>query len=361
MDYTMNARIRHPTLAVLIATVVLAIIGLSVSNSAGAQAEAATPDPQSFSWTEVSSPVTATLNSIAMVSSSNGWAVGENGTLLHFDGNAWQTYSLSATTTLRSVSMSSANNGWALGGDILLRWNEVEWESVASPSPPWPFYMSDISVPNDTSAWVAGGIIVCSAGPPCVPIAATGTISRWNGSSWSNFRIEDVFFSSISMTSDTDGWAVGTEIPGLRSSIWHWDGSEWLSVPHPIIEYPGGDVRYILEDVSALDATNAWAAGSYQNTLLRWNGTAWTQENGPAWGKPSIAIISPVNAWGVGGNGVIGHWDGNSWIQVPSPVTVTLTSIDMVSFSNGWAVGNGGTILHGTGPVFPVYIPLVLR
>jgi len=354
----MNNRIYCLTMAFLLATVASAFTGLSVSNSPGAQAEATTANLQNFNWTKVSSPVTTILNSVAMVSANDGWAVGENGTLLHYDGNAWISYSLPVTTTLLSVSMSSANNGWALGLDntstyiqILLRWNGSGWESVTNPSPPWPFWMSDISVPNDTSAWVAGGIIVCSAGPSCNPSYATGTISHWNGSSWSNTSIPNVFLSSISMTSDTDGWAVGTEVvqstKRLRSSIMHWDGSTWTSITHPITEYPGGSVQYILEEVSALNATNAWAAISHQNTLLRWNGTTWTQVDSPVGGRPSIATISTNDAWAVGGEGVIGHWDGNIWTQVSSPVTVTLTSVAMVSANEGWAVGNGGTIVHG--------------
>ena len=159
-----------------------------MANTAGTEAEVAAASPRSLRWTTVSSPVTATLNSVAMVSANDGWAVGEYGTLLHYDGNSWSPSSLPVTTTLWSVSMSSANNGWALGSEntgpfagILLRWNGSGWDSVTRPSPPGPFYMADISVRNDTSAWVAGGIIVCSAGPPCVPDIAFGTISHWDG------------------------------------------------------------------------------------------------------------------------------------------------------------------------------------
>jgi len=363
MDNDMNSRICRLSIALRLATVVIAFIGLSTSISAVTQAEAATINPQIFTWTQVSSPVTTMLNSVAMVSGNDGWAVGENGTMLHYDGNAWTSSSTTVTNTLSSVSMSSANNGWAVGGDIVLRWNGASWESVPTPSPQWPDYMTDISVPNDTSAWVAGGIFVCSAGPPCNPVFATGTISHWDGSSWDNTSISNVFLSSISMLSDTDGWAVGTEVDKdtlqQRSSILHWDGRTWTTIPHPIIEYPAGKVIFTLEEVSALNATNAWAARSGLNNFLRWDGITWTLVNSPVGGKPSIAVISPGDAWAVGDEGVIGHWDGNNWIQVSSPVTTTLNSVAMVTPADIWAVGNDGTILHGIG--FQVYLPMVLK
>jgi hypothetical protein len=259
--------------------------------------------------------------------------------------------------------MFSRNDGWAVGADTeppfdgsLLRWNGIEWKSVSMPSPPWPVYMKDISVPNGTSAWLAGGIIVCTPAPGCNPSYALGTISHWNGSAWSSTSIQDVSLSSISMISDTDGWAVGTEIvqPGLqlRSSILHWDGSTWSAAEHPQIEYAGGSVQYILEEVSARNASTAWSAVSHQNLFLRWDGTTWSQVYSPVNGVPAIAVNSSEDAWTVGAYGDIGHWDGSHWNLAVSPVGVTLTSVSMVSPYEGWAVGDSGTILHGVSNPF---------
>jgi photosystem II stability/assembly factor-like uncharacterized protein len=374
LESVMNHRISRLTLTCVLATLMLVAIGLSVQSSGGTQAGAASLRPRILSWTEVPGPVTTTLNSVAMVSAGDGWAGGENGTLLRYDGNAWISHNFPVTTTFVSISMSSAKNGWALAVDnsstfrqVLSRWDGARWEFVANPSPPWPFWMRDISAPNDTSAWVAGGIIVCAPEPEeCSPADALGTISHWDGNSWSSISIFNVFLSSISMTSDTDGWAVGTELvqptKQLRSLILHWDGSTWTSTAHPIIADPGGSVRYILEKVSALDAANAWATVSDENILLRWNGTAWTQETGPVFGTHSIAVVSPDNAWVVGDGGGIGHWDGSHWALVSSPVTATLTSVSMVSEDDGWAVGQGGTILHGVDLFdIQVYLPWVSR
>lgn len=40
--------------------------------------------------------------------------------------------------------------------------------------------------------------------------------------------------------------------------------------------------------------------------------------------------------------------EGQNWTQIPSPVSVTLTSIDFVSPKKGWIVGHGGVVLRTT-------------
>jgi photosystem II stability/assembly factor-like uncharacterized protein len=40
--------------------------------------------------------------------------------------------------------------------------------------------------------------------------------------------------------------------------------------------------------------------------------------------------------------------EGQSWKQMPSPVSVTLTQVTFPSTSQGWAVGHAGVILHST-------------
>jgi hypothetical protein len=236
---------------------------------------------------------------------------------------------------------------------------------VPVPSPPWPVALRDVSVPNDASAWIAGGVFVCTDGPPCNPEAAFGSILHWDGDEWIFYSISNTFLSSISMLSDTDGWVVGLEVDQTtkqqRSRILHWNGISWTTVDHPITEYPPGSIHFILEEVSALDATTAWSAVSGGKQFLRWDGTGWTAINSPVSGKPSIAPLSNGNAWAVGDEGDIGHWNGHFWNAIASPVTTTLRSISMVSAFDGWAVGDGGVILHGSEAVLQLFLPCVSK
>lgn len=371
----MKKKIIHPAAIFLLLSIVFGNSGLPVS--AVAWAETAASSIQYFTWTEYPSPVTTTLNSVDMVSISDGWAAGENGTVLHYNGSAWTVASapITETTGLFSVSMSSAVNGWAVGaerigpfGNVLLRWNGSQWIATDLPTlpfPAWPVYWTDVWVTNDTNAWLSGGIIVCApdSGSGCHPEASVGAIAHWDGSSWISTRHDDVFLSAISMNSDSDGWAVGTRFDSLtqpvQSVILHWEGSFWNSSAHLVTEYPGGTHQFTLEEVSAHSATNAWTAVTGQNKLLHWDGTAWSQVDSPVRGKPSIAVVANDDAWAAGGEGDIGHWDGSAWTSVPSPVTENLSSISMVSAHEGWIVGENGMILHGVDLRY--YFPSIAR
>jgi hypothetical protein len=98
----------------------------------------------------------------------------------------------------------------------------------------------------------------------------------------------------------------------------------------------------LLQDVSAVSATSAWAVGDTENpdttagTLtMRWNGTAWSTVTSPDPGPfgytnelRSGAATSPDNVWAVGcytspsgprGRALILHWNGTTWSQVASP------------------------------------------
>ena len=122
---------------------------------------------------------------------------------------------------------------------------------------------------------------------------------------------------------------------------------------------PGGSIIN-LYGVSALSSTDVWAVGSYvvsatQETLvLHWNGSNWTQVPSPSVGQSSVlnsvTAISPSNAWAVGSGGsgtVVLHWNGSTWTKVASPSpggdNGTLASVSAVSPANVWAVGTNFT------------------
>ena len=51
---------------------------------------------------------------------SDVWAVGDSGTILHWDGSAWTSASSGTTFALFGVWGSGANDVWAVGDDTIL-------------------------------------------------------------------------------------------------------------------------------------------------------------------------------------------------------------------------------------------------
>ena len=60
------------------------------------------------------------LEDIFFLNATMGWAVGENGIILHTDngGESWTEQTSGTPETLRSVGFADENNGWAAGGDF---------------------------------------------------------------------------------------------------------------------------------------------------------------------------------------------------------------------------------------------------
>jgi hypothetical protein len=86
-------------------------------------------------WATFGSPVTETLNAIDMVNPSDGWIVGNNGTILRWTGGSvWSVFTSPTTNTLQAIEMVSSNDGWAVGNKgTILHWNGTTWSLVPSP------------------------------------------------------------------------------------------------------------------------------------------------------------------------------------------------------------------------------------
>jgi photosystem II stability/assembly factor-like uncharacterized protein len=70
------------------------------------------------------SPTSDRLNSVFMVSSSEGWAVGDEGTIIRWNGADWSNSTSPTDMALISVFMVGSDDGWAVGSlGTIVRWN----------------------------------------------------------------------------------------------------------------------------------------------------------------------------------------------------------------------------------------------
>lgn len=125
-------------------------------------------------WVLVSSPTTQNLFGVYVVSAVEAWAVGNNGTLLRWNGSTWSTYSSSTTTNLRAIAMLDtdgdglANMGFAVGiSGRIISYNGSSWSSVDMGA----MDLFGVSIINSQDAWAVG---------------TNGSALHWNGSNWSS-------------------------------------------------------------------------------------------------------------------------------------------------------------------------------
>lgn len=70
------------------------------------------------------------INSVTMISPNEGWAVGwyahypsiTGVTILHYTNGTWQTYSSPTQQHLQAVAMLSTGDGWAVGDRVILHY-----------------------------------------------------------------------------------------------------------------------------------------------------------------------------------------------------------------------------------------------
>jgi hypothetical protein len=125
---------------------------------------------------------------------------------------------------------------------------------------------------------------------------------------------------------------------------------------------PGGLSNWLL-GVTTVTRSEAWAVGASGDPaaplsvlIERWNGTAWTAEQGPTPGTQvnellAVSAFSPNDVWaagrensGFGDRPVVLHFDGTQWLDVglPSDVTGVLNGIVATAPDDVWAVGYTG-------------------
>ena len=228
-----------------------------------------------------------------------------------------------------AVAATSVRNAWAVGGglrSLILHWNGTAWKRVPSPGPAGS--LSSVAAISVGDAWAVGDT--------SSPAGRGGPlILHWNGKTWKQVpgpnRSAGTVLDGVAATSAGDAWAVGYTGLGPHTCrhcttlILHWNGTAWKRVPSP--NRSAGSVLY---GVAAISAGNAWAVGytpslTGSTLILHWTGTAWEHVPSPnptpdhGENLTGVAAASARNAWvvgyaGGGGQVLIAHWNGVSWM-----------------------------------------------
>jgi photosystem II stability/assembly factor-like uncharacterized protein len=87
-------------------------------------------------WQKVIASTGARLNSVFLFDSTHGWAVGAGGTILHYDGSIWTTVPDFVSADLNSVYQTNPQEAWAVGDSAtILHWTGISWYPY-TPFPP---------------------------------------------------------------------------------------------------------------------------------------------------------------------------------------------------------------------------------
>jgi hypothetical protein len=327
------------------------------------------------------------LNSLACVSVSDCWAVGNAGqygpaTLIeHWDGHSWSIISspnnppggdmLSAVTCVSASDCWAVGNYYIAGGGVTKtlteHWDGNSWSIVLSPNGSGgDNYLYGVTCVSGADCWAVG------TDDDGTGFNFATLVEHWNGSSWSivgsqnaGTRNYNKLFS-VACASMSECWAVGyyANANGINQTLIElWNGSSWVVVPSP--NKSSSDIRddNFLSGVTCVSSSNCWAVGNFQTggqTLIEhWDGSTWSIVNSPDSplrvqfdGLGAVTCASASDCWATGGyqssttaEPFMEHWDGTSWSVVSVPNTSNLqnnylSGIACISGSQCWSVGN---------------------
>ncbi len=285
------------------------------------------------------------LNSVSMISSDEGWAVGGSvlpqgsgwqvdgitvGVVLHYTHGTWVLAmgGTSDTPVFSHVEMRSATDGWAVGGSIY-HYDGSEWRRVNDAA------LKNVSVgalalAPDGGVW-ARGVDYGGGTSTGFDGAATSIFLHFDGARWSRVAlpVPHTQIASIAMTSVGEGWAVGVLTP-------------------PLTDAPSPD-----------------AMAPYQALILRYHDGRWEEQahfSGPvdARGRTfftfnRVLATADGQGWAVGSDGLLAHYTDGAWERLPDLGSAPLHDVSFLSPNDGWVVGERGTVLHYVGGAWSVY------
>ena len=253
------------------------------------------------------------------------FAVGYEGTILHYDGTSWTPMASGTTNWLSSVWGTSENNVYAVGGlgysenRLILQFDGSSWSVVLEEPGTYPL----------SGIWGTSGRNIYAVG--------RNQILHYEGIGWTPLSIgfSDTF-QGIWGSGENNIFVGG----GNQGTIINYNGLNWsLSEPN-----------FRTSSIWGSSGEDVFFAGFSGGTILHYDGFTWTSmDSGLTNDLYAIWGTSKTDVYAVGSVGTLLHFDGNNWNAMKSGTTENLFGIWGVSESDIFAVGGNGTILHSDG------------
>jgi hypothetical protein len=278
-------------------------------------------------WTAMNSWTTGYLTDVGGCSGSDVFAVGESGTIVHYDGSNWSTMSSGTTEHLYGVWCNSGSDVFVVGaGGTILHYDGITWTAMTSGTT--TAYFSDV--------WGSSGSDVFAVG-------SSGTVLHYNGTAWSSMSsATGEGLTGVWGSSGSDVFAVGD-----HSIKIHYNGTSWSAM----LPVTTGS----LNGIWGSSGSDVFAVGE-SGTILHYDGTTWTAMSS------GTTTDSFQDVWGSSGTDVfavsqpIFHYDGTGWSEMVDGSSWSPWHLNGIWGSSGsdvFAAGGIGIILHYDGNPAP--------
>jgi hypothetical protein len=154
-------------------------------------------------WTQFPAPSSSGMGGVSMVSETDGWAVGNGGMAIRFNGTDWQKQTVPVTKALKTVDMIASDDGWIVGASgTVMHWDGTSWTLVTTPA--GTTQVNGVFALASDDVWAVGN---------------SGLIMHYDGSVWSLVPSPVASdLQAVHFTSTGNGW-----IAGFDSTILHFE------------------------------------------------------------------------------------------------------------------------------------------
>lgn len=293
---------------------------------AGPPNDSGVPAPVEFA--AYPSPVTVNLRDLWGTAQDHVLAVGDDGTVLRFDGTDWQVVpDVPTTEDLYGVWGTSPSDVYvAGGGGTILHYDGTDWTDVGPGGST-----------NFRSLYGSGSMVVAVGSAAVANVAWQSTGGQF----------------TVAMTG-ASGSLYGTWVTtgpeafltGNGGEILHYDGAAWSAMTSNTTEW--------LTEVAGRAPNDVWASGR-GGTVLHYDGASWQPEQVPTMAHVRGLWVAPAEVYAVGYDtsdpsaegGFMLRRRGGTWSAVGIPTTPNLWAVWGTAADDVWAVGFDGAILHG--------------
>jgi photosystem II stability/assembly factor-like uncharacterized protein len=166
---------------------------------------------QSWHWVNPTTGLNQ-INDIHFISANEGYAVGNQGKILHYINGEWSIMDSPVNTDLFGVSFVNPDMGWAVGAEgNILRYQYGTWTQVTSPI---TGVLKDVCCVNENHCWAAGDAILRYNGNEWLVVAnlnGSETIGFLNENlGWAGSSSQNLYKYENGVWSDDDSFNSGT-------------------------------------------------------------------------------------------------------------------------------------------------------
>ena len=320
-------------------------------------------------WTVQTLAGASNLRAVVVDSGSipDAWAVGDSGQIWHFDGTSWKgpiSPAPATTNNLLSIQLVSTSEGWIVGqaSTILHSTNLGSgnvWTAVTGPLQTGTgtgIDLHSVSFPGSGNGWAVGtqGVILQTSNSGCGQVPSP----CWGGSSSIVQSTTGQSLNAVFELGTSDAWAGGSfDTTSNTFALIHWDGTKWHRAS---VTATPTNVMGIYMSGSG----DGWAVGADTGTsnavAIHWDGNTWTQGSMTTCGSGcypnSIFMISGGtggDGWAVGTMGIFWRFTSGSWASLGAACNSLANPFNSVFINNpgsssaaGWAVGDDGEVCY---------------